>query len=198
MTMTAPGSTSLPATPHATHTSRLYLIRAVVALVWAGLLVAALSSSGSLTPQESIPAFAIALLIIYPLIDVIATLLDVRSGRRDVPKSATAQLINAAISTAATVGMAIAASHGADAVLRVFGTWALLTGIIQLILAIIRRRNTTGQLPMIISGTISTVAGAAFIGMAGQNKLKLLNLAGYAAAGAVFFLISAWRLGSQG
>ena len=175
--------------------SRLHLIRGVLALVWAGLLIAALSSSGSLTPQQAIPGFAVALLIIYPLIDVVASLVDARSSASG---SARTQLINAAISVVATVAIAVAASHGADAILRIFGTWALLTGLIQLVLAVVRRRrNASGQLPMILSGGISTVAGIGFIVMAGQSELNLANLAAYASAGAVFFLVSAWRLRSR-
>jgi hypothetical protein len=48
---------------------------------------------------------------------------------------------------------------------------------------------------MILSGSISTLAGVAFILMADLSGLmNLVNLAGYPIAGAIFFLISAWRL----
>ena len=144
-------------TVSAATTGRLYLIRGVIALIWAGLLAAAVSSSGSLTPEQTVPAFAVALLISYPLIDVVASLVDARSSRHGAPRNATAQFVNAAISAVAAAAIAVAASHGADAILRVFGAWALLTGLIQLILAIVRRRRgTPGQLPMILSGSISS------------------------------------------
>lgn len=179
-------------------TRRLYLIRGVIALVWAGLLVVAVSSGGSLTPEQAIPAFAIALLISYPLIDVIASLIDAGSSRHGACRNAAVQFINAAISAVAAAAIAIAASHGADAILLVFGAWALLTGLIQLILAIVRRRGgTPGQLPMILSGSISSLAGVGFLLMAGKSELNLINLAAYATAGAIFFLASAWRLRSR-
>jgi uncharacterized membrane protein HdeD (DUF308 family) len=179
----------------AAQTRRLYLIRAVAALLWAGLLALALHSSGSLTPQESVPALAIALLILYPLIDVTASLLDARAQQHRDPGNAAIQVGNAVIGTVAAAIIAVAASHGADAILRVFGTWALLTGLIQLTLAIIRRgRATPGQWPMILSGVISSGAGLSFLKMATGRELKLTSLAGYAVLGAIFFLISAWRL----
>jgi uncharacterized membrane protein HdeD (DUF308 family) len=179
-------------------TRRLYLVRAVGALIWAGLLVAALASHGSLTPQESLPAFAVALLILYPLIDVGASLIDVRTQRRHgVARNATAQLVNATISSITAIAVAVTTSHGADAILRVFGAWAILTGLIQLTLAVLRHRHgTPGQWPMILSGSISTLAGLSFVAMASQSELNLSNLAGYATLGAIFFLISAWRLRS--
>ena len=130
------------------NTGWLYLVRAVISIIWAGLLVAAVSSGGSLTPEQTIPAFAVALLISYPLIDVIASLIDARSSLHGAPRNAAAQYINAAISAVAAGAVAVAAGDGADAVLLVFGAWALLTGLIQLILAIARRRRgNPGQLP---------------------------------------------------
>jgi uncharacterized membrane protein HdeD (DUF308 family) len=179
-------------------TQRLYLVRAVIALVWAGLLTAALSSTGSLTPQESVPAFAIALLILYPVIDIAASLVDARTQRPDGPRNATTQLFNAAVSTVAAVAIAVTASHGADAILRVFGVWAFLTGLVQLILAVLRhRRSIAGQWPMMLSGGLSTLVGLSFIKASTQDDLKLSSLAGYATLGAIFYLLSAWRLRSS-
>lgn len=185
-------------TPTADTTSRLYLIRAVVALAWALLLVVALASSRSLSPQDSVPGFAVALLIIYPIVDVVASLVDARSLRRvGAARNAMIQLANAAVSSVVAVVLAVVASHGADAVLRTFGAWAILTGLIQLTLGVIRhRRGASGQWPMIISGAISTLAGFSFVQMSTQNDLKLTSLAGYATLGAIFFLLSAWRLRS--
>lgn len=191
MTITSAPRATDPSTATA---GRLYLVRAVIALIWAGLLAAA---PGSLTPDQTIPASAVALLIGYPLIDVVSSLVDARASRQPT-RNAMAQYVNAAIGTIAAVAIAFAASSGADAVLRIFGSWALLTGLIQLTLAVSRRgRGTPGQLPMIISGVISSVAGIAFVLMSTQTELNLLGLAGYATAGAIFFLVSAWRLRSR-
>jgi hypothetical protein len=48
---------------------------------------------------------------------------------------------------------------------------------------------------MIISGAISTIAGTSFVLQATQPNASLVNLAGYAALGGLFFLVSAVRLG---
>ena len=64
-------------------TSRLYLVRAVLALVWAGVLGAALSSAGALTAGSDLPGFVVVLLIFYPALDIAASLLDARTQRRD-------------------------------------------------------------------------------------------------------------------
>jgi uncharacterized membrane protein HdeD (DUF308 family) len=192
MSNTTSHTSSMPAT------RVLYLVRAVVALVWAGLLALALSSKGSLTPQESVPAFAVALLILYPVIDLVASLIDARTQRQLTPGNAATQLVNAAISAVAAVVIVVTASHGADAILRTFGVWAILTGLIQLTLGILRRRHgTPGQWPMILSGSISTLAGLGFVQMATKSDINLTSLAGYATLGAIFFLFSAWRLHSR-
>lgn len=75
-----------------------------------------------------------------------------------------------------------------------WGIWAIVSGLIQLTVALVRRK-LGGQWPMIVSGAISTVAGAAFIVQAAQPNASLTVLAGYAALGGIFFLVSAVRLG---
>lgn len=53
----------------------------------------------------------------------------------------------------------------------------------------------SGRRQVIVSGAISTVAGASFILQAAQPRASLTAVAGYATLGGVFFLISAIRLG---
>jgi uncharacterized membrane protein HdeD (DUF308 family) len=178
---------------------RLYAVRAAAAVAWAAVLGIALTVSDSLSAADALPVFVAVVLVVYPLIDLVATFVEGRTQRHEAPSSAVPQLVNAAISAVAAVAVAVAASHGTDAVLRVFGAWAILTGLIQLVLAIVRqRRGTVGQLPMILAGGISTLVGAGFVQSAGQDEPKLVNLAGYAVVGAIFFLISARRLSKQG
>jgi hypothetical protein len=52
-----------------------------------------------------------------------------------------------------------------------------------------------GQWPMIVSGGISALAGGSFIAAASADNPVLTNAIGYAIPGAIFFLISAVRLG---
>jgi uncharacterized membrane protein HdeD (DUF308 family) len=191
--VSAPSNTSTAASRA---TGRLYLVRAVIAVIWAGLFAAALSSTGALTAHSDLPGFAVALLVLYPVIDIVASLLDVRTQQAaGNPSAVKAQLVNAAISTVAAVGLAVAAADGPASVLRVFGTWAVLTGLIQLALAITRRRRgTAGQWPMILSGAQSALIGASFVLAATKTEIPLGNLNGYPVGGALYYLFSAFRL----
>ena len=69
-----------------------------------------------------------------------------------------------------------------------------MSGLIQLFVAF-HRRALGGQWPMMLSGGISTIAGTSFILQAGLPNASLVNVAGYATLGALFFLVSALRLG---
>ncbi|MFF5289214.1 hypothetical protein [Paractinoplanes globisporus] len=161
---------------------RLYLVRFAFALVWAVLLFATASDLGPL----SVP-----LLVLYPLFDAAAAIVDSRSSGSTGP--ARGLYVNIAISSLAAVGVAVACSDGIPAVLRVWGAWAIVSGLVQLIVGANRRRMG-GQWPMIVSGGISTLAGTSFILQASGDGASLSNLAGYALLGGIFFLVSALRL----
>lgn len=175
-------STSTAAAPVAVAPAlrRLYFIRFGFAIVWAGLLFTTASQLGPV---------AIALLVLYPLFDVLAAVLDLRSSR-----GTTGLYVNIALSGLAAIGLAVAATSGIPAVLRVWGIWAVVAGLTQLAVGI-GRRKLGGQWAMILSGGISTLAGTSFVLQAAQPDATLVNLAGYATLGGVFFLISALRLG---
>ena len=158
---------------------RLYFVRFGFAVVWAALLAVTASDLG---------LAAGVLLVLYPLFDVAAAVVDARSSRnREL-------WLNIVISSLAAIGLAVAATSGIPAALRVWGAWAVLAGIVQLIVGL-RRRRLGGQWAMILSGGISVLAGGSFIAGAGKDGASLTNLAGYAVLGGVFFLISAIRLG---
>ncbi|MFF9286458.1 hypothetical protein [Streptomyces griseosporeus] len=162
---------------------RLYLIRFAFALIWAVLLF--------LTASSIVPVSA-TLLVIYPLFDVGAAVVDARSSRAS--RSAPGLYVNIAISVLATVGLVFAVASGIPGVLRVWGLWAVVAGLVQLIVAL-RRRALGGQWAMIASGSISALAGISFLRQAAAPHSSLSNLAGYALLGGIFFLVSALRLG---
>ncbi|RRS01550.1 hypothetical protein [Glycomyces terrestris] len=166
----------------ATALRNLYYVRFGFAAAWAGLLA---------TTGAELGPLAVTLLVVYPLFDVAAAVVDFRSSREDRP--AAGLYANMALSLLAAAGLAAAATAGLPAVLRVWGAWAITAGIVQLAVAIGRRR-LGGQWPQILSGGLSTVAGTAFILQAGTDAASLTSLAGYAAVGGVFFLVSALRL----
>jgi uncharacterized membrane protein HdeD (DUF308 family) len=176
-------STTTAPVAGATPLRRLYLTRFVFAVVWAGLLFATASSLGPVS---------VTLLVLYPVFDVAAAVVDARSATTARPVALL--YVNTAISLLAAAGLAVAASSGIPAVLRVWGAWAVVSGLVQLAVGVVRRRMG-GQWPMIVSGGLSVVAGTAFILMAAGDAVRMTNLAGYAAVGGVFFLVSALRQG---
>jgi hypothetical protein len=162
---------------------RLYFVRFGFAIVWALLLFATKSDLGPV----SIP-----LLVLYPLFDATAAVVDMRSSGATGP--ARGLQVNIAISLLAAIGVAVACASGVPGVLRVWGAWAIVSGLVQLIVGV-SRRTMGGQWPMILSGGISVLAGGSFIAGASAANPSLANIAGYAVLGGIFFLVSALRLG---
>lgn len=160
----------------------LYYIRFGFAVLWAGPMLLTASALGPVS---------IALLLIYPLFDVAAAVVDFRTSC--TTRQRMLLYINMALSLLATLGMALAVTSGIPGVLRVWGLWAITAGVVQLIVATSRYR-LGGQWAMILSGGISAVAGTSFILQAGGANPSLTSVGGYAALGGVFFLISAIRL----
>ncbi|MCE0764215.1 hypothetical protein LWC35_15035 [Pseudonocardia kujensis] len=162
---------------------RLYFVRFGFAIVWAVLVFL---TGGHLGPVVAV------LVVLYPLFDVAAAVVDARVSKSS--PSSRGLYLNIAMSLLAAIGLGIALTSGIPAVLRVWGVWAVVAGLIQLIVAI-SRRAMGGQWPMILSGALSVLAGASFALMAGQSAPSLMGIAGYATLGGLFFLASALRLG---
>lgn len=171
-----------PVSASATALRNLYLVRFGFAVVWAALLFGTGSSIGPVSAT---------LLVLYPLFDVAAAVVDLRSTKTSRPT--VGLYVNMALSLLTAVGLAVALASGIPAVLRVWGVWAITAGIVQLIVAV-RRYRLGGQWPMILSGGISVFAGAGFIKMASAPDTSLTVLAGYAVLGGIFFVVSAVRL----
>jgi uncharacterized membrane protein HdeD (DUF308 family) len=166
---------------------RITLVRALLALVWAAALVVAVGDDVTSTSSD-VPTAAAALLASYPVIDVLASIV----GARATGSSGRALRINAALSSLAIVAIVVTASASdVGAVLVAFGAWAAVSGAIQLALAIRRHRAQGRQLPLIVSGGLSTIAGIAFIAGSGMDHAHLAMVAGYMALGALLFLLSA-------
>jgi uncharacterized membrane protein HdeD (DUF308 family) len=161
---------------------RLYFVRFAFAVVWALVMF---------TMAEKLSPVAVVLLVLYPLFDVGAAVIDARSTR--TTGSPVLLYVNMAVSLVAAVGVAIACASGIPAVLVVWGAWAIVSGLVQLIVAVPRRRMG-GQWPMILSGGLSVLAGASFVASAGADDPTLTSAIGYAVPGGIFFLVSALRL----
>ena len=166
---------------------RIAIVRAVLALVWAAALVIAVGHKVPSTSSD-VPIAAAALLASYPAIDVVASI----AAALGTDASGRVLRINAAISALAVAAIG-ATAFGADAgaTLVAFGSWAAVSGAIQFGVAVHRRRTRGRQLPLIISGGLSTIVGIAFIAVSGKDHVHLTIVAGYMALGALLFLLSA-------
>lgn len=184
------GTTPAPAAvPDQSALRRLYAARFGFALAWALLLFAVGSSVGALTAT---------LLVLYPLVDVAAAVIDVRSSTVSGARTGdtTGLVVTIAISTLAAIALVVALASARatiPAVLAVWGVWAVVAGLVQLTVAL-RRRSRGGQWAMIASGSISVPAGVSFVLMSSAPGASLAGVAGYALAGGIFFLVSALRL----
>lgn len=161
--------------------ARYYLIRGVVAAGWVAAAVAVGRTNA---------AVAAVLLVSYPAWDLLANWFDATGsgGLRANPS----QALNVLVSIVTAIAVAVALQSGMNAVLAVFGVWAFLAGLAQLVTGIRRWRTFGAQWAMILSGAQSALAGAFFVVQASSAKVPtILDIAPYAAFGAFYFLVSA-------
>ncbi|WP_062205733.1 hypothetical protein [Streptomyces sp. NBRC 109706] len=163
---------------------RLYLVRFAFALVWAMLLFSTSDTTGALLT---------VLLIVYPLFDAAAVLWQLRA-RGDARKPQVSEWVNVAVSVAVAIALGVASTVSISAALGVWGAWAIGSGIPQLVTALGNRRSG-GQVPQILSGGISVLAGSAFLAQGIEGTDDIAGVGGYAILGGVFFLASAVHLG---
>lgn len=161
---------------------KLYAVRAVVQLVWAAAVILLASR---------FPAVVAALLVVYPLWDVAATLYDLNRNREASLGARQVQYANVVLGVATAVALVVFNLNHEGYAVASFGVWALSAGLLQLAVGVLRRRQTGGQWAMILSGAQSTPAGVAFTLGGLTGKLHGKDLGGYAVFGAVYFLISA-------
>jgi uncharacterized membrane protein HdeD (DUF308 family) len=168
---------------------QIAIARAVLALVWAAGLVIAVGDRVPSTSSD-VPVAAAALLASYPAIDVVASI----AAALGTDASGRLVRINAAISAVAVAAIGAAAfAADAGATLAAFGAWAAVSGAIQLAVAVRRRRTTGRQLPMIVSGGLSTIVGIGFLAASGKDDAQLASVGGYMAFGALLYLLWAHR-----
>lgn len=135
------------------------------------------------------PALAAVLLVAYPAWDAAANYAD--ASRTGALARNRTQTINVVVSVATTIAVIIALQMGMNAVLGVFGAWAILSGLLQLATGI-GRWKSGAQWAMVLSGAQSALAGGFFILQSRTPAVPSIStIAGYAALGAVYFLISA-------
>lgn len=158
-----------------------YFSRAAFSAVWV---------LAALTVGKSMPAVAAALLLVYPAWDAAANFIDARRHgglRRNLPQS-----LNMVASAVTAAGVAITLGISMNAVLGVFGVWAVLSGLFQLATGVRRWKYAGAQWAMILSGAQSALAGAFFVKQATAAAVPgIAVVAPYVAFGAFYFLLSA-------
>ncbi|MBN8949709.1 MULTISPECIES: DUF308 domain-containing protein [unclassified Rhizobium] len=157
-----------------------YFTRALFSMAW---IAAAILSSGKPLP-------AAFLLVIYPVWDALANLVDARvNGGLKVNPS---QALNVVVSIVTALAVIVAAYNSTYAVLAVFGAWAILSGLLQLYTAVRRWRAYGAQWVMILSGAQSALAGGFMLSRSlGTVAPTILDIVPYVAFGAFYFLLSA-------
>jgi len=163
---------------------KLYFARVAFSVIWITLVVTVGKTNNML---EEI------LFVLYPIWDIIATFVDINAN--PAASNKIPQYVNVAIGTLTTIAVIIALQSGIPTALVVFGVWASLTGLIQFIIGLRRRRMFEGQWPMILSGAQSLIAGSFIILRAHMPNYGIASLAGYSAFGAFYFALAAIRLG---
>jgi len=170
-----------------------YFLRAAFSVAWVTAAFAAAPSSA---------AIAATLLVAYPAWDAAANYLDaLRSGGLNQNRT---QGLNVLVSLATTLAVILALRVSMNGVLGIFGSWAILAGLLQLGTAVRRWSSYGAQWAMMLSGGQSALAGGFFIFQATMPAVpSIANVAGYAAVGALYFLVSAvwltittWRRGA--
>lgn len=159
-----------------------YSTRALFSAVWVAL---------AFTVGRMQPLAGIALIIVYPLWDCLANMVD--ANRNGGLRANPPQLLNAVVSAIVTIAVIATVGRDFHAVIGVIGIWAALSGILQLTTAVRRWRSASAQWPMILSGAQSTLAGGHFVMQAihPASALSVATVAPYAAFGAFYFAVSA-------
>ena len=158
-----------------------YFCRAAFSIAWV---------AAAFTVGKNIPAVAALLLLVYPAWDAAANYVDAqRNG--GLTRNRT-QSLNMVVSGVTTLAVAIALGTSMNAVLAVFGVWAVLSGVFQLATGARRWKSHGAQWAMILSGAQSMLAGLFFVKQAtGAAVPSITDIAPYAAFGAFYFLVSA-------
>jgi uncharacterized membrane protein HdeD (DUF308 family) len=164
--------------------TRYYLTRAAVSVAWV---------VSALTFAQQNAALSAVWLVLYPFWDAAANYVD--AARNGGLAQNRTQTTNVVISFVTGIAVLLALQTGLQAVLFVYGVWAIVSGVLQLATAVRRWRSSGAQWAMILSGGQSALAGAFFLVQSQQPVAEVLpTIAGYAGFGALYFMISAIAL----
>ncbi|MHB0767288.1 DUF308 domain-containing protein [Bradyrhizobium sp. 5.13L] len=168
-------------TDHSQWLKQYYFLRAAFSVGWVIVAFA-------IAPTSAV--IAATLLVAYPAWDAAANYLDaLSSGGLNQNRT---QSLNVVVSLATTIAVILALQVSMNWVLGIFGAWAILSGLLQLGTAVRRWKLFGAQWAMVLSGGQSALAGGFFVFQATMPVVpSIANVAGYAAVGALYFLVSA-------
>jgi len=148
-----------------------YFARAGVAIAWV---------AGAFTIGKAMPPIAAALLVAYPAWDAAANFIDAQRNGGLIGNPS--QSLNVVTSVIAAIAVALTLGTSMNAVLGVFGVWAVLAGLFQLITGVRRWRMYGAQWAMMLAGAQSAIVGAVFIKQANTPAVpSITDIAPYAA-----------------
>lgn len=161
---------------------RYYRLRAIVAAAW-------VAAAFVIAPSNTLVASV--LLVLYPAWDAFANARDAQANggfRANAP-----QAVNTAVSAVTALAVLVALQIDMRLVLVLFGVWAVVAGLLQLIAGARRWRVYGAQWAMVLSGAQSALAGGFFVSRAAGPAAEpvITVIAPYAAFGAFYFLVSA-------
>ncbi|ARJ43997.1 hypothetical protein B1H58_19395 [Pantoea alhagi] len=161
-----------------------YYIRATGSIIWIALAVFI---------GKHNPVIGAVLLVLYPAWDAFANYFDAKKsgGLAANPP----QKFNFIVSIIVAAAIIWALSISMSTTIKVFGIWAIFSGVLQLSASIRRWKHSNGQWAMILSGAQSALAGLFMFKQASSDiTLDVTTVAPYAAFGVLYFLISAITL----
>jgi uncharacterized membrane protein HdeD (DUF308 family) len=166
--------------------SILYFARTAVSLTW---VLAISAFAATMGPASSLGFRVWTLLVLYPLTDAAATVIDINTTPRE--SQTHLQRLNLATSLAAAGAVAATVNGNFATTLAVFGIWAIASGAIQLVVALRRTTLASAQWFMIISGAGSIFAGTTYLRWHGTAHDGVTTLAQYSTGGAIWYAIVA-------
>ncbi len=162
-----------------------FIVRGVVAILFGVLAFAA-------------PGFGLGLLVglfaAWALIDGVGNLLTgIRTRGQD--RSWWLEILEGVVGVAAGVIALLLPSFAAEILILLIAAWSIVTGIIEIVLAVRLRTAIAGEVWMALAGVASILFGVLIFLFPGVGALSIVWLIGsFAIAFGVFLVMLGWRL----
>jgi len=162
-----------------------FLVRGVLAILFGVLAFFA--------PQYGI-AILVGLFAAWAIIDGVGNLLaGIRTRGQD--RSWWLEVLEGVVSVAAGVIAILLPEAAAQVLVLIIAAWAILTGVIEIVMAVRLRRVIDNEVWMALAGTVSILFGIILVLFPAAGVLGLVWLIGsFAIAFGAFLIILGWRL----